>query len=230
MRAALILFVLLAGCADTTPPWQLEQDRVIAVRATPPHVVAGERAVIDALVTSAGDRPAEVAPMAAFVADPADPASLAARVGFEDGQWIVEAADAAAIDEARGALGLAPGAPVPLRVAITFEVGDGPLAAIKTVYLGDAADNPVVGEVTVDDVVVGDAVVVPVGREVALRVELAEPERDAVDWFTSVGELSDIDDPIATLVADEPAEGAVVVVVRDERGGVAWRLWPASAR
>src|SRR4029079_13300407 len=37
-----------SGCPGALdPPWQLDHDRIIAVRATPPGIVAGDRSTID---------------------------------------------------------------------------------------------------------------------------------------------------------------------------------------
>ncbi|HSR95739.1 MAG TPA: hypothetical protein VLM79_01660, partial [Kofleriaceae bacterium] len=49
------LVVAVAACTDDLdPPWQLDHDRIIAVRATPPQIAAGDRAVVDALVGTKG--------------------------------------------------------------------------------------------------------------------------------------------------------------------------------
>jgi hypothetical protein len=54
VRCAIVV-IACAGCAgQLDPSWELDHDRIVAVRATPPHVSAGEVAVLDALVAHAG--------------------------------------------------------------------------------------------------------------------------------------------------------------------------------
>ena len=60
---AIALVVVLGACDDTTPAWQLEHDRIIAVRATPPTVAPRGRVDLDVLVTAVGEGPSVVQPM-----------------------------------------------------------------------------------------------------------------------------------------------------------------------
>jgi hypothetical protein len=217
--AGRVLFpLLLAACNDTTPAWELDNDRIIAVRATPPQIAAGERARLDLLVTAAEVGPTEVSPTFAAIAAEAVPPGLeGAVVSDDDGWWVVAPDD---LDAAE---------PVPLVVAVTVDVGgDQPLAAIKTVTLGASADNPALGAVTIDGEVARDGLVVDVDAEVPLMVE-AGPT-DEIDWLTSLGELDDISDAAATLTPDLPGEGHLAVVVRDTEGGVTWGFWAIEAR
>ena len=51
MKRFVILALLAVGCGgDLDPEWQLDHDRVIAVRATPPSIVAGGRSELDGLI------------------------------------------------------------------------------------------------------------------------------------------------------------------------------------
>jgi len=50
-----------------------------------------------------------------------------------------------------------------------------------------------------------------------------------INWLTSVGELHDFDLSDATLRLakdDDRSAGSLAVVVRDDRGGATWRVWP----
>jgi hypothetical protein len=49
-----------------------------------------------------------------------------------------------------------------------------------------------------------------------------------VNWLTSCGEMHDFDlhSAYLTVGPDDPQEGELAVILRDERGGVAWRVWP----
>ncbi|HET9619802.1 MAG TPA: hypothetical protein VFP84_00450, partial [Kofleriaceae bacterium] len=71
MKIVLCLVALAACTDDTDPPWQLSHDRIIAIRATPPHVAAGDHAVIDGLIGSRGAPVAERAPDTVTVVSPA---------------------------------------------------------------------------------------------------------------------------------------------------------------
>jgi hypothetical protein len=219
----ILIAVLAVGCTETTPEWQLEHDRVIAVRATPPHIPAGGRADLDVLITALGEGPQVVAPMFVQGAPGYESAVI-----HDDTGWAVIAPDQATIDAAREAMGLDADAPVPMTVGLSVMAGETQLAAIKTVYLGDEADNPTLGEVTIDGRAPTDDMVVPTGEELELTVD-ADEEATTIKWLTSVGDLTDINDPVGHLEATEAMDGFVAVVVRDEVGGVVWGYWSVSA-
>lgn len=213
----------LAACnPETTPRWELVHDRIVAVRASQPGLAPGGRADLALLVTSTGDGPAEVPPLAVEVA-PGTPAPLVGAVSAEGG-WHVDAPGAPALDAARLALGLDADAPVPLGLVVTVAIDGAPFVATKTVWLGEAADNPVIAGVMVGGAAVepGEQASAAVG-EIELAVDA--PAEDDVAWLTSIGDLEDVDDAIAHLTVDEPADGQLVVVVRDGRGGLAWRVF-----
>ncbi|MGN6110549.1 MAG: hypothetical protein ACTHU0_35940 [Kofleriaceae bacterium] len=228
MKIALALFaVLAAGCIDDLDPeWQLDHDRIIAVRATPPSIAAGERSELDALLGFKGAPTTVGVPEAALVVSPA---SLASTLSLDGGAWVVTAPDEARIAAARSELELEADAPVPLQVGVQY--GNGTLLATKTVWLGRSAGNPVLASMMIDggpaeaqnDLVVGKLVDVPLSVEVA--------EKDDVNWLTSCGTMHDFDLPEAYLRVekDDPTEGELAVIVRDENGGVAWRVWPIRA-
>lgn len=235
MLVGLAALALTAACDNTVPAWQLDNDRIIAVRATPPGLLAGERARLDVLVTAQGVGPQVISPQLA-IAVPSDaamvevPEALRAAVAPEGGGWRVTAPSEPELAQLRGSLGLSADAPVPLRVGVRVELGGAPFDAVKTVMLGEARANPALGAVTVGGAAPADGLIVPVEEDVELRVEVAETEE--VLWLTSVGELSDQDDPVATLRrpkdSEDPVDGHVSVVVRDGEGGVTWGFWTAS--
>jgi len=232
----LVLMIALVGCAaDIDEQWQLDHDRIIAVRATPPRIVAGAEAQVDTLVGRKGGRPAEETPPGAQVVSPQ---SLATALRFDAGRWIVTAPDEARLAAVRTELGLPPGAPVPLLVGVAFPqtafpsgLPDEPVAAIKTVWLGEAADNPMLDTATVDGVAAPPTpeLVVAPRTDVPLSVDVGED--DDVNWLTSCGTMHDFDLPQAYLrvEAEDPTLGDLAVVVRTELGGVAWRVWSIRA-
>jgi len=221
---------VLVGCAgDVDPPWQLDHERIIAVRATPPRIATGDRAVLDALLGFKGAPVAEQAPEDAAVVSPA---SLAGAVARDGDRWVVTAPDEPALAAARSSLGLAAGAPVPLVVRVSYAAGA--LVATKTVWLGATGADPTMPDVKIDGAsaaaAAAELVVAPL-VDVPLSVPLDDASYD-VTWLSSCGTMHDFDLPAAYLrvEADDPAEGQLAVVIRDASGGVAWRVWPIRAR
>jgi hypothetical protein len=226
MKAWLLLAPALAGCIDGIDPiWQLDHDRIVAVRATPPHIAPGASATFDALIAHKG-APTDVEP-AVFVTV-ADPQDLAFTVANN----MVTAPDAAVLDNERAELGLDPGIPVPLDVIVTFPDSNGiKLIAKKTVYLGDSADNAAsVGNVTVGGDPPPASLTVPIDVDVHLDID-ADPTA-AVNWLSSCGTMHDDDEHAAFLhvLPKDPLEGELAVVVRDIAGGVVWQVWPIVAQ
>ena len=226
MRMVILVASLGACVTEPDPEWQLDHDRIVAVRATPPHVPSGQAARLDALVAHKGAPTDLEEPTAAGPAFAAD--ALAGAVQVVDGHWQVIAPDAAALASARTQLQLAPDAPVPLDVVMQFP---GALDAKKTVWLGDARDNPAsVGTVMVGGQPAGTAITMALGIDVSLAVDV--PAEDQVMWLTSVGTMHD-DNERAAFVHVDPKDrdaGELVLVVRDGEGGVVWQVWPAAAR
>ncbi len=228
MKAAVLGLLVLGACAsDLDEQWQLDHDRIIAVRATPPGILSGERAEIDALVGAEGQRPVEAAPEIATVVSPM---SLAATVRPEAGRWYVTAPDAAALAAARTELGLAADAPVPLQVGVSY--AGQTLLAFKTVYLGEARVNP-----TLDDMMIAGAVAPAAATEIVVppltdvRLSVTADVEDTVNWLTSCGTMHDFDLPNAYLRVekDDPQTGDLAVVRRVSDGGVVWRTWSIRA-
>jgi hypothetical protein len=220
--------IALAGCIDQVDErWQLDHDHVIAVRATPPRIMPGEHAVLDALVARAGG-PTTIE-TARSASTPTAPAALQGMVSFDGVAWIVTAPDDAALASSRPAMGIDPGAPVPLDLLLVFPRPEGdPLYVTKTVWLGAHAENPAVPEITIGDAPAGAALVMPLDEDVYVATAVDATAR--VNWLTSCGTLHQDDVARAYLRADEAASGELAVVVRDTVGGVAWRVWPLAAR
>ena len=230
----LLLAVLLAGCVDDVDQeWELDHDRIVAVRSTPPRIVPGERAILDVLIARKGDSPTVVAPAAAQIVSPE---SLASYVTLDGEGWGVIAPTEATLEATRAELGLEAGAPVPLVVGVglteaSFPAGGGPFAATKTVWLGDSAQNPVLDVASVDGTTPGDDSEFVVGKEVDVRLSVPFAPPDKVRWLTSCGTMHDFDLPEAYLRVEpeDSTEGDLAVVVRTANGGVAWRIWSIRA-
>jgi len=228
MTRLAIIAAVLAGCTqDVDPAWQLDHDRVISVRATPPRIASGETAQIDALVGHEGAPPGEVDPDTAEVVSPA---SLAGTLARSATHWTVTAPGEAALAAGRSELGLPAGDPVPVRLRVRFT--DSGLSALKVVWLGQHTDNPVIDPVTVDgmDGLAAAQFTVPAGTDIPLAV--AFDTTFNINWLTSCGTMHDFDLARAHLRIEpaDPQSGTLAIVVRDALGGVAWHLWPIAAR
>jgi hypothetical protein len=233
VKRALLLLALVACNADVDEPWQLAHDRIIAVRAEPPRIASGERAEIDLFVGFA-EQPAESrSPDVAMVQSPA---SLADVVAHTDGDWFVTAPSEDRLAAARAELGLLPDAPVPLQIGVAaawptpvISPNDAGFGALKTVWLGESAENPTLAGLTIDGVEVPEGEVIVVAKDAKLPLFVdADDEVQIVNWLTSCGEMHDYDlhSAYLTIGPDDPQDGELAVVVRDPSGGVAWRVWP----
>jgi hypothetical protein len=224
----LALTAAASACTgDTDPPWQLDHDRIVAVRATPPRIAAGELARVDGLVARKGAPVVEQSPDSVTVASPA---SLVGAVSSSDSGWTITAPDADQLAAARAELGLAAGALIPLELRVGF--AGGARIATKTVWLGGDADNPAMTGVTIDRATAGAAeIVVDPGVDVPLSIGVDDATYD-VTWLSSCGTMHDFDLPSAHLrvEADDPTRGQLVLVVRDATGGVNWQIWPIRTR
>lgn len=226
---ALVLAAVAAtGCmGDIDPPWQLDHTRIVAVRAEPPAITAGQTSKIDALLGKKGGATIVATPELATVVSPT---SLSDLLTIQDGSWAVTAPDDRRLAAARSELGLAADAPVPLQIGVSY--ADRTLLATKTIALGQAAANPPLAGILIDGVPPGDG---ELTVDKLVKVPLSIPADDAtydVTWLTSCGTMHDFDLPAAYLKveADDPMSGELAVVVRDARGGVSWQLWPIHAR
>ncbi len=176
--------------------------------------------MITALIGTRGKAPAETRPTSTEVVSPD------ALKGTLTGS-IVEAPDEAQLAAARTELGLAAGQPVPVRLRTTYDVADPPLVGLKIVWMGEHAENPLIDRATVnglDVITITQLLVAPVTD---IPLEVFFDDSYVVNWLTSAGEMHDFDLPAAYLRIEPatPQEGTLGVVVRDDRGGVAWKLW-----
>lgn len=236
-RALLLLLALVACNADVDPPWQLEHDRIIAVRAEPPRILAGEQSRIDLLVGFDMNPVTERAPDIATVVSPM---TLSGIVTSEGGHWIVRAPGEDQLAAARDELELPAGAPVPVRVGVAaawpnpvMSIDGAHFGATKTVWIGESKVNPQLVGVQiggVDDPPTDVELVVPADGETPLHVE-ADDSMEIVNWLTSAGEMHDFDLHAAYLTfgPEDKTEGELALVVRDLYGGVAWRVWRIRA-
>jgi len=237
----LVLAVVLIGCnADIDEPWELDHDRIIAVRAEPPGIEPGEQAQIDVLL---GYEALPVEERSPDFAQVVSPESLANTLSFDGAHWVVTAPSEARINQARGELGLLPDAPVPLRIGIAVAwptpvaspEGMNGFAATKVVWLGQEGINPPINGLSIGGVEpeVGAEIVFSKDETVKTRLSVeADDGSDIVNWLTSCGTMHDFDlatSAYVTVGAEDRVEGQFALVLRDELGGVSWRVWSCRA-
>ena len=124
-------------------------------------------------------------------------------------------------------LKLAADAPVPLQIGVLY--GQGTLPALKIVWLGKQAENPVLSEMLVDGAALDAMPEIVVPRKIDVRFSVAAIDDDDVNWLTNIGDMHDFDLPQSYLRVEddeEMTEGEFVLVKRDIDGGVVWRVWP----
>ena len=204
MKTAITL-LLLTACDATPELARLDHAQILAVRTEPATVAPGERARIDVL---AGDDNGAV-----FEAGPARVTALSRTTGplvveRTAGGWFVTANGIAEI--------------ATLEVAIDIDGTE--WRATKSLVVNARTDNPPILSMQIDGTD-RDELVAAVGSKPALSVPADEALTYA--WYSSVGDLENYRQPSAILDAAEPAEGHVVLVVRDDVGGVSWKLLPA---
>jgi hypothetical protein len=233
VKRALIAVIVTAGCSNAIDePWQLDHDRIVAVRATPPGILPGEQTTLDLLVAYADAPVEERRPDGAQVISPESLKDV-----IEPGTWTITAPSEERLVAARAELGLPVGAPVPLVVGVgvtwpypVTAVDGKTFPATKTVLLGVHAENPELTGMMINSVAPGEDLVVPKDAKVPLFVE-ADDTVDIVHWLTSCGEMHDFDLHSAYLkvLPDQAQEGQLAVVRRDGQAGVAWKVWPIRA-
>jgi hypothetical protein len=208
------------GCDDTDTPSELVRPQILAVRSEPPALLAGERGRLRVLVGTSTGGIMELDPSAAALTT----TTGAARLAQEASAWFVVAGDAAAIDAARQAAGLAATAAVPVELQLSVAIEGFDKLAVKTIGVGLSAANPLPPTFTVNGMAPGpDGVVAVVGVESQLTAT-AQGGTGALgySWYSSVGKLGRYRSPTATLKATATTSGLLLAVVRDEAGGVSW--------
>jgi hypothetical protein len=215
-------WLFLAACTTATPvapeSWQLDQDRVVAVRVYPPGLAAGEHGLVDALIAHAGGPTTIETPYSLNAAH----SPLSGTVNYLFDHFELIAPDEPTLADARTQLGLAPGAAIPLEVEADFETHT--FITQRQVLLGVHHDNIDLGEITIGGQSIGFTVTVARDSDLELSASLG-----TVRWLTSCGELADSDELDAVLHTGAPCTGELVVVRRDAATtGTGWRVFPLT--
>ncbi len=217
----------LAGCTPLSESWELDHARVIAVRLDPPSLGPGQQGTLTALVVSDDGTPMEITPVIALVLS--EDTVINNAIKIETGTWAVTAGDANAIAAARAAAMLPEMVPLRLKIGARFVWGDVQRDTLKDVILGDAAaSNPDAPQITLDDVAVAGASPAVLVRGTSYQFGLSNFAVDptlAFQWAVSTGQLTKSETPGPLLEIDDTAIAGpanLLVVVRNDRGGVAW--------
>ncbi len=217
----------LAGCTPINASWELDHARVLAVRLDPPSLGPGQQGKLTALVIRDDGTPMEISPAIAIV--PTQDAVINRVIKIETGTWAVVAGDADAIAAARAAAQLPDLVPLRLKVGARFVWDDVQRDTLKDVVLGDAAaSNPDAPQITLEGVALPNAsrpiLVRGTTYQFGLRNFAADPTL-AFQWAVSTGQLTKSETPGPLLEIDAAAvvgPANLLVVVRNDRGGVAW--------
>ena len=194
----IICLLALAACDATPELARLDHAQILAVRTEPAAVAPGERARIDVLAGDDAGNVFEVAP---------DRVTAALPVERTPDGWFVTAGD-----------------PAIATLAVALEIDGVEWRATKSLVVNARTENPRIATMQIDGAD-SEELVVAAGTKPTLAV-VAEGELKYA-WYSSVGDLELYRQPSAILDAAEPAEGHVVIVVRDAAGGVSWKLLPA---
>jgi hypothetical protein len=221
---ALAAAAAAAACDATSAPSELDRARVLAVQIAPPRLGPEESAATEVLVGRADGTVSVVAPDSIEVtgAPPGSPASGMVTRG-PDG-WSIACPDAEALAAMRAAMDLPDEEPIPVALAVEVEVDGELLPASKYIFLGTEGDNPQLAGITAEGAREEDGVLVAAaGDEIAIAADGAAGEGElSYAWFTALGDIDLYLSEAATLTADEPGTGPLVLVVRDQQGGVTW--------
>jgi hypothetical protein len=234
--SVLVAIACVAGCIEPVDArWQLDHDHVVVARATPPRVPEGTATTLDALVAHDGGPVTVEDPITAELSNA--PVEMARYLEHTNGKWTLHAPDAATLVSTRPLLGLPADSPVPVDLVLTFPNGTSgsnraaqpPFRVKKTVWLGETSENPLMSRVYVGDARAEREIVVPIGVDTYVSVDVGDAIR--VNWLTNVGTLfqDDVERAFVRVLPEDRHEGELVVVLRDNEGGVAWKVFPMRA-
>lgn len=224
--AIVAAIALSSACADLKSPSEITDPDLLAVRVVPAAVEPGGEARIEIF---AADEDGPIADV---------PSSWEVGPGLGGAPplgAVEEGSDGGPVYTAPQELGDDDGFPLAvLEGEIALPQRD--VRAVKTVAIGEDAENPSIERVAMGGEAIGERGAVAAGDEVELTVEADIPLDDPGDvaWAVTVGELHQfLRTPSTwTLPEDAPEEEAwLYVVVRDGQdgdGGADWRAFPVD--
>jgi hypothetical protein len=225
-----LVAALLAGCAgDVAQPYELDHARVLAVRVEPAALAPGETGTVTVLFTDSRAEPRVASPegLTLRLAEPFARPEWQALLQPTSRGWQVRAPDASNLRAIRASLALADDVPLVVPLTIDVATQDGTLRAQKLLAVGTTATNPAAPALRDASGNPLTQLEISAGVEVGLSTE-ATPGLE-VRWFSSLGELrryTQAESSIKAAADERGAAGSLMVVVRDQAGGVSWNLVP----
>jgi hypothetical protein len=222
MRGLLLVLALCAStaCTDFATPAELTKPTVLAIVADPPLVATGGTSELSVVLAGPdGPMSADQVEWALVETFPGVPPFGAVSAGAAPGEATFTVPDPLP-PQPDGALPVS-------TVQATVTAGEETIVVVKAMVVADLPSaNPEITALAIGGDVVDNAVTVTAGATVPLDVgtEPAPSDDATYAWYSTVGEIQDYQsNPCELVVAQAPGEGWLFVVVRDGRGGVAWR-------
>ena len=226
MRALTLVLAAVAAvastaCDDFATPAELTKPTILAVVADPPLVSTGGSSQLSVVLAGPdGPMTAETVEWAVVETLPGVPPfgeitpGPAGEATFTAPDPVPEQPD---------------GAPPVSTVQATVQAGDDQIVAVKGMLVANIPSaNPTIDVLAVSGEAADaeDTLELAGGSTVTLEVG-TDPEAGddaSYAWYSTVGEITQYQsNPCELVAADEARDGWIFVVVRDGRGGVAWR-------
>jgi hypothetical protein len=217
--AAAAAATFAAGCTDFATPAELTKPTILLVVAEPPIVAPGGTTELS-VVIAGPDGPMSPTEARWRLTEtlPGVPPFGSVEPG-EPGRATYTAPDPVPA--------LPEGVPPLASVELTIDADATSLVAIKALPVADLpSGNPSISALAIGEQVVGDEVTLEAGEIYPLDVGTvpAAGESATYAWYSTVGEIAYYQsNPCELIAAEEPTQGWLFVVVRDGRGGGAWR-------
>ncbi len=230
LRVALGLGLWICGCSDYQEPGGLRPARVLAVQLTQPRLGPEEKAQVLVLVSNDEGAPSIESPKGvSFLPTSTDglaPPFDAADVIKQDGaNWFIAAPTAEQLAVARQRLKLPPDTSEALAVSLSIAMSFRGRRQVvqKIVRFGMSGNNPTIARATVAGLpLAGAEVRLPTGTH-ELAAAASGDGKLSFAWFAH-GELASYREANATVRFTSGDASAVVLIVRDDGGGVAWQV------
>jgi hypothetical protein len=215
------------ACTDFATPAELAKTTILAVVADPPLTPPGQESRLEPIIVDGSGRVTAIAATWQLVETVPGVAPMGRVTAHDDGT--------ATYTAPAKAPPIAEGAPPPIdSIQLRLAAEPRPLTAIKGVAVVDLPSaNPTVKTLTADgaDAMAGVTVAAGAKLPLAVSIEPAAGDDATYAWYTTRGEIETYQSPEGLLTAPaEAGTGWIFVVVRDGRGGVAWRGVPLTVQ
>lgn len=209
MALSAVALLSVAACDDMSTPADLDREQILAIRATPSALAAGESVILDSLLAG---------PEGQFLGETSwrlvgEYPGLTLEV-LETGNAVLRAEEGFTAD-------------VPLELEFAVARPGGPdLVALKRVPVASLpSENPSIASLNIGSQAVDDNGVVTIERGV-VSLQVEAPIDARIAWYTSLGEIRFYRDEVTSIETTEEDgdAGWLAVVVRDSTGGVDWHV------